>query len=458
MGEKIIDKLIEFIKENYTIESDLYEHFNVKRGLRNSDGTGVLVGLTSIGEVRGYIIDENEKVPVDGKLYYRGINVEEIVRSCISQNRFGFEETIFLLLFGVLPTESQLKDFTELLGRMRSLPDGFTEDMILKAPSHNIMNKLARSVLACYSYDSNPDDLSIANVLRQSIKLIARFPTMIAYAFQAKSHYYDKNSLFIHKPQSNLSTAENFLYLTRADNQYTSLEAQLLDMALILHAEHGGGNNSAFATHVVSSTGTDTYSAISAAVGSLKGPKHGGANAKVMGMMDDIMLHVKNWEDEGEVADYLAKIMKGDAYDGAGLIYGMGHAVYTVSDPRAILLKERAELLAEEKGMMDEFNLYRLIERLSPEVFNKFKGGKVISANVDFYSGFVYKMLNIPPELYTPIFAMSRIVGWCAHRIEEIYANGRIIRPAYKSICIRRKYAPLNERKPIKSIKDIQTP
>ncbi len=458
MGEKIIDKLIEFIRENYTIESDLYEHFNVKRGLRNSDGTGVLVGLTSIGEVRGYIIDENEKVPVDGRLYYRGINVEEIVRSCISQNRYGFEETVFLILFGVLPTESQLKDFTELLGRMRTLPDGFTEDMILKAPSHNIMNKLARSVLACYSYDSNPDDLSIENVLRQSIKLIARFPTMIAYAYQAKSHYYDKNSLFIHKPQSNLSTAENFLYLTRADNKYSQLEAQLLDMALILHAEHGGGNNSAFSTHVVSSTGTDTYSAISAAVGSLKGPKHGGANAKVMGMMDDIMLHVKNWEDEGEVADYLTKIMKGEAYDGAGLIYGMGHAVYTVSDPRAILLKERAELLAEEKGMLDEFNLYRLIERISPEVFEKCKGGKVISANVDFYSGFVYKMLNIPPELYTPIFAMSRIVGWCAHRIEEIYANGRIIRPAYKSICMRRKYAPLDERKPIKSIKDIQTP
>ena len=281
---------------------------------------------------------------------------------------------------------------------------------------------------------------------------------MIAYAYQAKSHYYDKNSLFIHKPQSNLSTAENFLYLTRADNKYSQLEAQLLDMALILHAEHGGGNNSAFSTHVVSSTGTDTYSAISAAVGSLKGPKHGGANAKVMGMMDDIMLHVKNWEDEGEVADYLTKIMKGEAYDGAGLIYGMGHAVYTVSDPRAILLKERAELLAEEKGMLDEFNLYRLIERISPEVFEKCKGGKVISANVDFYSGFVYKMLNIPPELYTPIFAMSRIVGWCAHRIEEIYANGRIIRPAYKSICMRRKYAPLDERKPIKSIKDIQTP
>lgn len=447
VSQQFVDELSALAESNNKIPLELYQKYDVKRGLRKSNGTGVLVGLTVIGEVHGYILDEGEKVPVEGRLSYRGIDVQEIVKACQKEKRYGYEEVCYLLLFGQLPNKEQLEKFNRLLGEKRVLPEGFTEDMILKAPSADIMNKLARSVLASYSYDDNPDDININNVFRQSIELIARFPTMAAYGYQAKAHYHDQKSLFIHIPQPELSTAENFLYMIRPDSKYTKLEAETLDLALILHAEHGGGNNSSFATHVVSSTDTDTYSAIAAAVGSLKGPKHGGANIKVMKMMEEIKANVQDWEDEKEIEEYLAKILRKEAFDRTGLIYGMGHAVYTLSDPRAVLLKQKAFELAKEKNREKEFNLYALIEKLAPEVFAKVKNdSKVICANVDLYSGFVYDMLNIPIELYVPIFAISRIVGWCAHRIEEIVSGGRIIRPAYKSVSEKKAYVPLEQR------------
>ncbi|HHY91626.1 MAG TPA: citrate/2-methylcitrate synthase, partial [Clostridiales bacterium] len=427
---EILGELCELVIKNNQIDPEFYKKYDVKRGLRNSDGTGVLVGLTEIGDVQGYVVENGVKKPVEGKLLYRGIDVRDLIRGFQEEKRFGYEETCYLLLFGELPNKKQLDEFTRLLGENRKLPDGFTEDMILTAPSRNIMNKLARSVLASYSYDSNPDDTSIKNVLRQSIELIARFPTMVAYGYQAKARYYDSKSLFIHSPQPELSTAENLLYMIRPNCEYTQLEAELLDLSLVLHAEHGGGNNSAFTTHVVSSSGTDTYAAISAAVGSLKGPKHGGANIKVQEMMENIKVSVSDWKDEEEVKNYLRKILNKEAFDRSGLIYGMGHAVYTVSDPRAVLLKEQAALLAEAKGLQDEFELYKLVEKLAPEVFRETKkDSKGVIANVDFYSGFVYNALNIPQELYTPIFAVARIVGWCAHRIEELVSGGKIIRP-----------------------------
>lgn len=432
---------------NNSINADIYSKYNVKRGLRNSDGTGVLVGLTRIGDVHGYIVDENEKVPVEGRLRYRGIDIKEIVEGFQKDKRFGFNEVAYLLMFGCLPDQQQMEAFIDMLDSRRDLPAGFTENMILKAPSPNIMNKLARSVLAAYSYDDNPDDLSVQNVLRQCIELIARFPTMIAYAFQAKSHYYDNKSLVIHNPQPGLSTAQNFLYMIRPDSSFTDLEAETLDLALVLHAEHGGGNNSAFALHVVSSSDTDTYSAMAAAVGALKGPKHGGANIKVASMMADICDKVKDWSDEDQIAAYLKKILNKKAFDQTGLIYGMGHAVYTLSDPRTSILRDKAEELAKEKSRTDEFELYKIIERIAPKVFAEVKNtSKIISANVDFYSGFVYDMLNIPKELYTPIFALSRIAGWSAHRIEEIVSGGRIIRPAYKSVSQHNYYIPLEQR------------
>jgi citrate synthase len=386
-------------------------------------------------------------VPVEGRLEYRGTNVKDITNGFQAEKRFGFEEVCYLLLFGAMPTRQQLTQFTTILGENRALPNGFTENMILKAPSREIVNKLARSVLVCYSYDPNPDDIGLKNVLRQSIELIARFPTMVAYGYQAKSHYFDGKSLFIHRPQKDLCTAENLLHLIRPDSKFSRLEAETLDLALVLHAEHGGGNNSTFTTHVVSSTGTDTYSAIAAAVGSLKGPLHGGANLKVMEMMADIKDHVKDWQDDEEVEEYLAKILRKEAFDGKGLIYGIGHAVYTLSDPRAVLLKEKAKELASSKGLGKEFELYERVARLSPGVFKSVKNSnKVVSANVDFYSGFVYDMLDIPNELYTPIFCIARIAGWCAHRIEELISGGRIIRPAYRNILRNKEYEPLGKR------------
>ena len=379
---------------------------------------------------------------------YRGYDITDLVHHAEEEGRYGFEEVVYLLLFGNLPDRQTLKDFTRLIGNLRPLPKGFAEDMILKAPSKNIMNKMARSVLAAYSYDDNPDEISAGNILRQSIELIARLPVMAAYGFQAKSHYHDGNSLFLHAPQPRISTSENFLYMMRRDNQYTREEAEMLDVLLMIHAEHGGGNNSTFTTRVVSSSGTDTYSALAAAIGSLKGPKHGGANAKVMGMMADIEEHVANWENDGEVRDYLAKILRREAFDGEGLIYGMGHAIYTYSDPRCVLLKERAERLVAQKPEFEkEFNLYKAVERLTPEVFAEVKkNSKVMCANVDMYSGFVYKMLGISSDMFTPLFAMSRSVGWCAHRLEETLGCSRIIRPAYKSLIKTRTYKPLAER------------
>ena len=443
----LLDELTQNAEKMNRIPLELYQKYSVKRGLRNDDGTGVLVGLTEIGDVHGYIIDEGEIIPVDGRLEYRGININEITRGFQAEKRHGFEEVCYLLLFGTLPTAKQLQQFTTLLGENRPLPDGFTENMILKAPSREIVNKLARSVLVCYSYDRNPDELNLKNVLRQSIELIARFPTMAAYGFQAKSHYFDGRSLYIHRPQKDLCAAENLLHLIRPDSKFTPLEAEILDLALVLHAEHGGGNNSTFTTHVVTSTGTDTYSAIAAAVGSLKGPMHGGANLKVLEMMENIKGAVKDWQDEEEVTAYLAKILRKEAFDGQGLIYGIGHAVYTLSDPRAVLLKNKAKELAKAKGRSEEFDLYERVAHLSPEIFKQVKNSsKVVSANVDFYSGFVYEMLDIPRELYTPIFCVARIAGWCAHRIEELISGGRIIRPAYRNVLRNKEYVPIGQR------------
>ena len=442
-----LDDLTKISVQSGSIDSKLYQKFNVKRGLRNANGTGVLVGLTSIGDVHGYILDENEKVPVEGRLRYRGIDIEEIVRGFQAEKRHGFHEVVYLLLFGHLPTKEQLTLFSSMLGACRDLPEGFTENMILKAPSPDIMNKLARAILASYSYDPKPDDTSIRNVLRQCIELIARFPTMVAYGYQAKRHYYDNKSLYLHKPQPELSTAENLLYMIRSDSTFTPIEAEILDLALVLHAEHGGGNNSAFAIHVVTSSDTDTYSATAAAVGSLKGTKHGGANIRVADMFEDIKANVKDWRDEEEVSRHLGKIMRKEAFDRSGLIYGIGHAVYTVSDPRAVILRQKAEELAIEKSRVEEYNLYRTVEECAPRIIAEAKRrNRPMAVNVDYYSGFIYSMLNIPRELYTPIFAVSRIAGWSAHRIEEIVSGGKIMRPAYKSVSTSRHYIPLDKR------------
>ena len=436
----------EFLKVD--ISDDLYNYWNVKRGLRNQDGTGVVVGLTQIGEVHGYIMDEGEKIPDQGRLRYRGINVETLVKGFQAEKRFGFEETAFLLLFGHLPSNEELNIFSDVIGSNRKLPSMFIEDMVLKAHSSNIMNKLARSVLALYSYDDNPEDNSLENIVVQSMNMISKFPLLVAYGYQAKAHYFDKKSLFIHEPDPTLSTAENFLRLIRPDMQYTALEAEILDLSLVLHAEHGGGNNSAFTIHVVSSSDTDTYSALSAAVGSLKGRKHGGANIKVLEMMRDIKKNVTDWSDETQLFDYLCRIMRKEVNDKSGLIYGMGHAVYTESDPRAVLLKSKAKELAEQKNRLDEYNLYENVENLTTKVFEEIKGvNRAVCANVDLYSGFVYDMLNIPEDLYTPIFALSRVTGWCTHRIEEILTSKKIIRPAYKSVSKKSKYIALSERK-----------
>ncbi|MDD6308249.1 MAG: citrate/2-methylcitrate synthase [Clostridia bacterium] len=441
-------KLCEAARPAYAIDPSLYSKYNVKRGLRNADNTGVLVGLTNIGDAHGYILNEGDKIPDEGVLRYRGVDVRDIVNRCREEDRHGYEEVVYLLLFGKLPTKEELNGFTKFLGKRHNLPDGFTEDMILKAPSPNIMNKLARAILATYSYDDDPDTLTLENMLRQSIELIARIPTMVTYGYYAKVHYYDKKSLIIHAPDESLSTAENFLHMIRPDNNFSKLEADTLDECLIIHAEHGGGNNSTFTTHVVSSSGTDTYSALAAAVGSLKGPLHGGANIKVREMIDDFKANIKDITDAKEVGAYIEKILQRQAFDGAGLVYGMGHAIYTKSDPRAVLLKEKARVLAKEKNREDEFCLYELVETLTPSIFNRLKNtDRVMCANVDLYSGFVYSMLGIPHELYTPIFAISRAAGWCAHRMEEVLVGGKIIRPAYKNVVGKSPYFNLGDRK-----------
>lgn len=440
-------ELTELCKKNSNIDPNLYTKYDVKRGLRDVSGKGVLTGLTEIAEVRSYTIVDSELVPCEGKLFYRGIDVEEIVDGFISENRFGFEEVTYLLLFGQLPDQNELQKFAKLLGEYRSLPTSFVRDIIMKAPSPDMMNTLARSVLTLYSYDDKADDISIPNVLRQSLQLISLFPLLSVYGYQAYKHYHDGQSLFIHTPETKLSTAEMILHLLRPDSKYSPLEAKILDLALVLHAEHGGGNNSTFTTHVVTSTGTDTYSSVAASLGSLKGPKHGGANIKVVKMFEDMKEKVHDWKDEDEISHYLTALLHKEAFDKAGLIYGMGHAVYSISDPRANVLKSFVEKLAKEKGRNEEYSLYSKVERLAAEVIAKerqiYKG---VSANIDFYSGFVYSMLDLPIELYTPIFAIARISGWSAHRVEELINAGKIIRPAYKSVATPRDYTPMMDR------------
>ncbi|MDK2808706.1 MAG: citrate synthase [Clostridiales bacterium] len=447
MNPEII-QLSQLCKENMRINPELYSKYEVKRGLRDISGQGVLTGLTDISEIRSYTMVDRDMVPMEGKLYYQGIDIEDIVDGFIKEDRFGYEETAYLLLFGKMPNQEQLNGFTKLLDEYRAdLPTSFVRDIIMKAPSKDMMNTLARSVLTLYSYDDKADDTSVENVLRQCLQLIALFPLLSVYGYQAYSHYHDNNSLFIHSPVKGMSTAENILHILRPDSKFSKLEARILDIALVLHAEHGGGNNSTFTTHVVSSSGTDTYSTVAASLGSLKGPRHGGANIKVMRMFEDMKEQVKDWENEDEVAQYLVDVLNKKAFDQKGLIYGMGHAVYSISDPRACIFKKFVQSLSEEKGLEKEFALYSIVERLAPEVIAKerkiYKG---VSANVDFYSGFVYSMLGLPYELYTPIFAISRIAGWSAHRLEEIINDGKIIRPAYKAVAPHGDYVPLKER------------
>lgn len=429
------------------IDPELYTRYEVKRGLRDISGKGVLAGLTEIGEVHAYIIDEGETVPVPGRLIYRGMDIFDLVNGFIGEDRFGFEETSYLLLFGKLPGWKELKDFEELLAEYRNLPRTFVEDAVMKLPSNDVMNLLSRSVLALYCYDNHADDIAVDNVVRQCLQLVAQLPSLAVYGYQVLTHYYQKKSLVIHSPKPQLSTAENILHMLRPDSKFTRLEAVLLDLALVLHAEHGGGNNSTFANHVITSTGTDTYSAMASSMCSLKGPRHGGANIKVVHMFEDMKKEVRDWESDDQVSDYLVRILDKEAFDRAGLIYGVGHAVYSISDPRAVIFKGFARDLAKEKGFEREFDLYERVERLAPQVIaDRRKMYKGVSINVDFYSGLVYKMLNIPEELFTPLFAISRIMGWSAHRIEELVNNGKIIRPAYKSIAPRREYVPMQQR------------
>jgi citrate synthase len=445
---ELLDNLAQAAVKASDIDKSLFDKYNVKRGLRNADFSGVLVGLTRIGDVVGYDKVDGQIIPKEGELYYRGVEVQELARGFQKDKRHGFEETVFLLLSGRLPNEGELKEFSVYLAEERDLPSFFSKSMILSLRGRNIMNMLARSVLALYADDDEAENYDPVNLVRQSVSLIAKFPVIVAYSYFGMRHSYQHKSLVIRHPNPELSLAENFLYMLKS-KKYTKLEADLLDLSLVLHAEHGGGNNSTFTTRLVSSAQTDTYSAIAAALGSLKGDFHGGANIKVCEMMDNIKKNVKNWADEKEIAAYLTKILNKQAFDNSGKIYGIGHAIYTKSDPRAVLLKEKARELALEKNRLAEYNLYEAIERLAPEIFYQFKGdtGKIVSANVDFYSGFVYQCLEIPEEIYTPIFAIARIAGWAAHRIEEVtFTSKRIIRPAYKNVGERFPYTPITQR------------
>ena len=445
---ELYDKLSAHVNRASQVDKDLFTGYNVKRGLRNADHSGVLVGLTNIGDVVGYRKEDDRIVPVDGQLFYRGIDVKDLVTGFQQDGRHGFEETIFLLLTGKLPGEEELAEFSAELADLRELPPSFTKNMILSIRGRNVMNMLARSVLVTYTLDEDPENYSLRNMVKQSMNLIAKFPAFVVYSYYGMLHSFYRKSMVIRHPEPHLTMAENFLHMLKGDN-YTPLEADIIDLALVLHAEHGGGNNSSFTTRVVSSSGTDTYSAIAAAIGSLKGGLHGGANLKVIEMMDNVKQNVSDWKDEEEVKAYLLKILKGEAFDKSGKIYGIGHAIYTLSDPRAVLLKEKARSLAIEKNRLDEFDLYALIEKLAPEVFGQFKGAgaKVICPNVDFYSGFVYDCIHIPKDIYTPVFAIARIAGWCAHRLEEVtFSSRRIIRPAYKNVSERTSYVPLTKR------------
>ncbi len=455
MSDSCLNKEEKLLLENWSklyekspeIDKTLYQKYDVKRGLRHADGRGVLAGLTRIGEVQSFDTDSGKVVPKDGQLIYRGIDIKDLIQGFTSNNRFGFEETAFLLNFGKLPTENELKIFTSILGKKRKLPEHFVRDIIMRNPSKNILNVLAKCVLELYNYDDSADNTSVGNLIRQSIELISRFPLLAVYGYNAYRHHHRDDSFIIHNPRSELSTAENILRMLRFDSKYSDSEAKLLDLILVLHAEHGGGNNSSFTTHVVSSSGTDTYSVIASALGSLKGPKHGGANKKVSDMFRDMQKNIKDIQDRDEIRNYLNKILNKEAFDRTGLIYGIGHAVYTISDPRAVILKEHVKNLAEEKGYKDIFNLYETVGSLSPELISaKKNGAKKVSTNVDYYSGFAYTMLGIPEELFTPLFAIARVTGWCAHRIEELTNRPRIIRPAYKSVESKKSYISLAER------------
>lgn len=442
-----IKDLSQLCFDNSHIDSELYSKFDVKKGLRDINGKGVLTGLTEISEIRQSKIEDGKEIPWHGRLFYRGYDIEDIIKGFISDGRSGYEEVVYLLLFGELPSKDSLAEFKSMLSQYRTLPTNFVRDVIMKAPNADIMNALAKSVLTLASYDTNACDVSIDNVLRQCLQLISVFPMLSIYSYQAYAHYNLGKSLFIHSPKPELSTAENILRMLRPNKTYSALEAQVLDMALVLHAEHGGGNNSTFTTRVVTSSGTDTYSAIAAGLCSLKGPKHGGANNKVVKMFDEMRTTVKDWSDDGEISEYLKQLLHKNAFDKSGLIYGMGHAVYSISDPRARVFKSFVEKLSQEKGLYDEYKLYENVERLAPEVIaSEKKIYKGVSANVDFYSGFAYKMLGLPLELYTPIFAIARIAGWSAHRLEELINAGKIIRPAYKNVAPEREYVSMNNR------------
>jgi len=435
------------MRKNEPFEDSLYAKYGVKRGLRNPDGTGVVAGITRISNVHGYLINEYERVPCEGELRYRGVNVEDLINGCLEDDRFGFEETVWLLLFGFLPTKGEVEAFNSVMEEYRELPQDFIEDMIMKAASPNLMNKMARSVLALYSYDDRADDTSMENVLAQSLSIIAKLPAIMVAGYQAKRRVYDNDSYFIHSPYHGISTAENILSMMRIDRKYTREEALLLDKCLILHAEHGGGNNSTFSVRLLSSSGTDTYSAIAAGIGSLKGPRHGGANISVIKMLDDMKENVRDYKDDEEITDYLRKLLRKEAGDRSGLIYGMGHAVYTKSDPRAKILKTNAKSLAIEKGYGDDFRLLDAVERLTPDLMSEKRNALTICANVDLYSGLIYRILSIPPEMFTPLFAVSRTAGWCAHRMEEMATCRKIIRPAYRANLDETPYLPLNCRK-----------
>ncbi len=442
-----LSNLCEENRKNNYISPEKFIRYHVKRGLRNDDGTGVMAGLTKICNVHGYVVNEGEISPVPGRLTYRGYNIEDLVRGTTAEGRCGYEEVAWLLLFGKLPTTKQLEAFIELLSEYRELPGNFAENMLVRMPSPNIMNQMSRAVLALYAEDEDPDSLADENVVRQSLDLLAKMPSIMAHAYQVKRRYYDKKSMFFHPNVKGLSTAETILHSIRADSTFTPEEARILDLCLMLHAEHGGGNNSTFAARVLSSSGTDTYAAMSAAIGSLKGPRHGGANMKVMEMLGYLKEGIKNWDDEDEVSAFVEKLMRKEAGDRSGLVYGMGHAVYTTSDPRAVILKRYAYDLADKKGFGDEFRLLEMVELVTPTIFEKIHGDKkAICANVDMYSGLVYTALGIDPDLFTPLFATARMAGWCAHRIEEITTGGRIIRPAYKAIVGENMYVPIAER------------
>ena len=442
-----LERLASLSMTNNNIVPELYTEHNVFCGLRDINGKGVLTGLTDVSEIVSKKEENGELVPCEGELYYRGININDIIDGFMSEKRFGYEEVVYLLLFGKLPDKNELEEFNSLISDYRQLPSSFVRDIVMKSPSEDIMNTMARSVLTLYAYDDNPNDLSIPNVLRQSLELIALFPMLAVYSYQAKRYYIDNKGLIIHQPHKNLSVAENILHLLREDSRYSELEARVLDLALVLHAEHGGGNNSTFTMHVVTSSGTDTYSAVAASLSSLKGPKHGGANLKVVEMFDDLKAKVKNWEDEEEICNYLDSLLNKEGFDKSGLIYGMGHAVYSVSDPRSRAFKGYVEKLAIEKGMEKEFKLYATVERLAAEcIAKKRRIYKGVSANIDFYSGFCYTMLGLPAELYTPLFATARIAGWSAHRIEELIVGKKIIRPAYLNVQPRTEYVSLKDR------------